>query len=45
MIVSHACQGHNHLWQDMGLWSRDQLSALMMRNFPLLAQRNTHNMK
>ena len=45
MIVSQACQGQDHLWQDMGLWSRDQLSALMSRNFPALAQRNTHNMK
>jgi nitrogen fixation protein NifQ len=45
MIVSQACQGQDHLWQDMGLWSRDQLSALMLRNFPSLAQRNTQNMK
>ena len=45
MIVSRACQGPDHLWQDMGLWSRDQLSALMLRNFPSLAQRNTQNMK
>jgi len=44
-IVSQACQGQDHLWQDMGLWSRDQLSALMVRNFPSLAQRNTRNMK
>lgn len=45
MIVSQACQGQDHLWQDMGLWSRDQLSALMLRNFPVLAQGNTQNMK
>ena len=45
MIVSQACQGQDHLWQDMGLWSRDQLSALMLQNFPSLAQRNTKNMK
>lgn len=45
MIVSQACQGQDHLWQDMGLWSRDQLSALMMLNFPSLAHRNTQNMK
>lgn len=45
MIVSRACQGRDHLWQDMGLWSRDQLSDLMLRNFPSLAQRNTQDMK
>lgn len=45
MIVSRACQGRDHLWQDMGLWSRDQLSVLMLRNFPSLAQRNTQDMK
>ena len=45
MMVSQACQGQDHLWQDMGLWSRTQLSALMLRNFPSLAQCNTQNMK
>lgn len=45
MIVAQACQGQDHLWQDMGLWSRDQLSELMLRNFPALAERNTQNMK
>lgn len=45
MIVSRAYQGNDHLWQEMGLWSRDQLSALMLRNFPSLAQRNMQDMK
>ncbi len=44
-IVSRSCQGSDHLWQDMGLWSRDQLSALMLHNFPTLAERNINNMK
>ena len=44
-IVARSCQGQDHLWQDMGLWSRDQLSELMMRNFPALASRNVNNMK
>jgi len=26
--------GHDHLWQDLGLWSRDYLSRLMTQNFP-----------
>lgn len=44
-IVAAACQRQDHLWQDMGLWSRDQLSQLLMNNFPALASQNTNNMK
>lgn len=44
-IVASACQGQDHLWQDMGLWSRKQLSELLLRNFPDLAGRNVNNMK
>lgn len=44
-IVAIACQGQDHLWQDMGLWSRNQLSELLMRNFPKLAEKNVKNMK
>ena len=44
-IVAMACQGQDHLWQDMGLWSRNQLSELLMRNFPEIASKNVKNMK
>jgi len=44
-IVAMACQGQDHLWQDLGLWSRKQLSDLMMTNFPALAKKNDKNMK
>ncbi|WP_455217983.1 nitrogen fixation protein NifQ [Kaarinaea lacus] len=44
-IVAMACQGQDHLWQDMGLWSRSQLSELLMRNFHSLAVQNVKNMK
>ena len=44
-IVAIACQGQDHLWQDMGLWSRSQLSELLLRNFPELAEKNINNMK
>lgn len=44
-IVAMACQGQDHLWQDLGLWSRNQLSELLMRNFPELASKNVQNMK
>ncbi len=44
-IIATGCMGNDHLWQDLGLWSRRDLTALMERNFPLLAQRNHKNMK
>lgn len=44
-IVVNACQGADHLWQDLGLWSRKDLSALMQLNFPTLAARNDKDMK
>lgn len=44
-IVATACLGSDHLWQDLGLWCRDELSELMQRNFPALAQKNVNNMK
>jgi len=44
-IVTTACMASDHLWQDLGLWSRDDLSRLMTKNFPALAARNVHDMK
>lgn len=44
-IVAVACLSSHHLWQDLGLWSRRDLSALMQRNFPRLAARNDKDMK
>ncbi len=44
-IVATACQGLDHLWQDMGLWQRKDLTDLLMRNFPSLASKNVKNMK
>ena len=40
-----ASLGDNHLWQDLGLPSRSELSALIGHWFPRLAARNTQNMK
>lgn len=40
-----ASLGHNHLWQDLHLPSRTELSALLTEWFPTLAARNTQNMK
>ncbi len=43
--VASACAGQNHLWQDMGLPSREVLSQLMRRYFPVLYYKNHSNMK
>ncbi len=44
-ILAIACHGQDHLWQDLGLWSRKDLSDLMARNYPELAKKNDKNMK
>jgi nitrogen fixation protein NifQ len=44
-IVAAACMAGDHLWQDLGLWSRRQLSDLMGRSFPSLAAKNVKDMK
>ena len=44
-IVALACAGADHLWQDLGLDCRDELSQLMQLNFPALARANTGDMK
>lgn len=44
-IIVAACLGSDHLWQDLGLWSRADLSAMLAHNFPEMAARNGKNMK
>ncbi len=44
-LIACASLGDAHLWQDMGLPSRDALSLLIQRWFPALAARNVDNMK
>lgn len=44
-IVTAGCQGQDHLWQDLGLRNRKDLSQLMTLNFPTLAARNDKDMK
>jgi nitrogen fixation protein NifQ len=40
-----ACLGANHLWQDLRLPSRRELSALLVYWFPRLAAKNVNDMK
>ena len=43
--VAVGCLGDNHLWQDLQLPSRRELSALFDRWFPALATKNRGDMK
>ncbi|SFN42106.1 nitrogen fixation protein NifQ [Formivibrio citricus] len=45
VIVATACRGKDHLWQDLGLNNRKELSDLFQRNFPRLAAKNNRDMK
>lgn len=44
-IVAYSCCGRSHLWEDLGLAHRGELSALMAMAFPALAAMNTNDMK
>lgn len=44
-LVARRALRPNHLWQDLGLRSRAELSALMSLHFAPLARRNTADMK
>jgi nitrogen fixation protein NifQ len=44
-VVAVGCMAADHLWQDLGLPARGELTALMRRNFPALAARNLKDMK
>lgn len=45
LAIAVASLGDNHLWQDLQLASRAELSALMQRWFPALVARNAGDMK
>jgi nitrogen fixation protein NifQ len=44
-ILAYACCGRDHLWQDLGLANRGELSTLMTLAFPTLAVLNVGDMK
>ncbi len=44
-VIVAGTLGSDHLWQDLGLWSRSQLSAMLQYNFPELAAKNDKDMK
>lgn len=43
--VACACFGHRHLWQDLGLGGRNEVSGLFAKRFCWLYIRNTGNIK
>ena len=45
VMMARRAQRPNHLWQDLGLSSRRDLSELMTRHFAPLARRNAQDMK
>jgi len=44
-MIARRAQRPNHLWQDLGLRNRGELSALMALHFAPLARRNVGDMK
>jgi len=44
-VIINGCMGNDHLWRNLGLWDRVELSKLIQRNFTVLFDRNEHDMK
>ena len=44
-IIAHACMGFRHLWEDLGLESRQLLRSLMTDCFPELVTLNQQDMR
>jgi nitrogen fixation protein NifQ len=44
-IVARRAQSANHLWEDLGLFCRDDLNGLIRRHFPILFAMNDKNMR
>lgn len=43
--ISAACFGERHLWEDLGLGQRADVSRLLKHHFGSLYTRNTHNLR
>jgi len=44
-IIAHACLRPDHLWRDLGLSGRDDVTSMLERFFPTLVTRNTTNLR
>jgi nitrogen fixation protein NifQ len=45
VIIARRAMRDDHLWQDLGLFSRAELGRLLARHFPALHAGNTNNMR
>jgi nitrogen fixation protein NifQ len=44
-VLAHACLRPDHLWRDLGLGGREDITALLTRHYPGLVARNTQNLR
>ena len=44
-IIAHACLRPDHLWRDLGLTGRDDVTNMLTRYFPALVARNVDGMR
>ena len=44
-IIAHACLRPDHLWRDLGLTGRDDVTNMLNRYFPTLVARNVDGMR
>jgi nitrogen fixation protein NifQ len=44
-IIATACLRPDHLWRDLGLDGRDDVTAILTRHYPQLIERNTDGMR
>ena len=44
-IIAHACLRPDHLWRDLGLNGRDEVTNMLSRYFPVLVARNVDGMR
>lgn len=44
-IIAHACLRPDHLWRDLGLSGRDEVTDMLSRYFPVLVARNVDGMR
>ncbi|MFD4841330.1 nitrogen fixation protein NifQ [Achromobacter sp. NPDC058515] len=44
-VLAHACLRPDHLWRDLGLSGREDVTFLLARHYPGLVIRNVHNLR
>lgn len=44
-VLAQACLRPDHLWRDLGLTGREDVTALLTRHYPGLVARNTQNLR